>query len=128
MNQAAGYVLIVDDDNIALSLISHHLNAMGIPVLTAQDGTTALDILNQQAEEIVLVLLDLAMPRMSGFEVCQAIRANPATSMLPVVAVTARVGPDIDTLADKVGINAMITKPFDADHLRQVVSEYISDS
>jgi two-component system chemotaxis response regulator CheY len=124
----AGYVLIVDDDTVTLSLITYQLNAMGISVLTAKDGAVALDILDQQAEEIVLVLLDLAMPHMSGFEVCQAIRANPATSMLPVVAVTARVGPDIDTLATRVGINAVITKPFDADRLRQVVSEYISGS
>jgi CheY-like chemotaxis protein len=124
----AGYVLIVDDDTVTLSLISYHLTAMGLSVLTAKDGTIALDILDQQAEEIVLVLLDLAMPHMNGFEVCQAIRANPTTSMLPVIAVTARVGPDIDTLANKAGINAMISKPFDADHLRQVVSEYISGS
>jgi len=118
------HVLVVDDDEIALNLMRRYLGAMGVPVLVAEGGEAALDIIRQQAGRVSLVLLDLAMPFMNGLQVCKAIRTDLQLVDLPVVALTARVGPGIDTAVYEAGINEVITKPFDPQLLRQVLSKY----
>jgi len=121
----SGYhVLVVDDDEIALNLMRHYLGAMGVPVLVAEGGEAALDIIRQHTEQVGLVLLDLAMPSMNGLQVCKAIRTDLQLVDLPVVALTACVGPDIDTAVYEAGIDKVITKPFDPQLLRQVLSKY----
>lgn len=118
------YVLIVDDDAIALNLMSHYLNTLDVPVLTATSGAMALDILDEMQGAVHLVLLDIAMPSMNGYEVCEAIRANAATAHLPVVAVTARTGPEVQTSTQEVGINEVITKPFEPAQLLSVIDRF----
>ena len=71
------YILVVDDDQTTLAMLGYYFKSIDVPYLTASDGESALQILRDQAEEICLVLLDLAMPHMDGYEVCRAIRADP---------------------------------------------------
>ena len=80
-------ILVVDDVALNVKLLADLLAAKGYRTCTAASGPEALAAL--EAERPDLVLLDVMMPGMSGYEVCQAIRANPAHSMLPVVLVTA---------------------------------------
>ena len=80
-------ILVVDDTPVNVKLVADLLGAKGYTVITAGSGKEALDKL--EAEHPDLVLLDVMMPGMTGYEVCRTIRANPATAMLPVVMVTA---------------------------------------
>jgi adenylate cyclase len=80
-------ILVVDDVALNVKLLADLLGAKGYLTSTAASGPEALARLEQEAPD--LVLLDVMMPGMSGYEVCAAIRANPAHSMLPVVLVTA---------------------------------------
>ena len=80
-------VLVVDDVPKNVKLLADLLSVKGYQAITAASGTEALARI--EAEQPDLVLLDVMMPGMSGYEVCQAIRANPAHCMLPVVLVTA---------------------------------------
>jgi CheY-like chemotaxis protein len=68
------HVLIVDDEELLLELVTHFLGERGVPVITPTRGSDALDILRERHQEIGLVLLDIAMPHMDGYEVSQAIR------------------------------------------------------
>ena len=80
-------ILVVDDGPLNVKLLVDLLGAKGYRTCSAASGVQALAML--QAEPPDLVLLDVMMPGMSGYEVCRAVRADPAQAMLPVVLVTA---------------------------------------
>jgi CheY-like chemotaxis protein len=122
--ESGNNVLVVDDDGVALTLMRRYLGTMGVSVLVAEGGEAALDIIREQAGRVSLVLLDIAMPFMNGLQVCKAIRSDLQLADLPVVALTARVGPGVDAAISEAGINDVITKPFDPQLLRQVLAKY----
>ena len=108
-------VLIADDEpNIVISL-EYLLKRDGYHVLVARDGQEALDTIRLMTPE--LVLLDVMLPSLSGFEVCRAIRDNPAWNRIRVVMLTAR-GRDAEVSKGlALGANAYVTKPFSTKEL-----------
>lgn len=118
------HVLIVDDEEMLLNLVTHFLNGRGIPALTASNGPDALDILRERYQEISLVLLDIAMPSMNGYQVAQAIRQELNLTELPILALTALAGVETEQLVLDAGMDAMIPKPFDGPQLLKVLAEY----
>ncbi len=119
-------VLVVDDDQTTLELMHFFIRSLGAQAVVATDGQTALDILSQQANDISLVLLDIAMPRMDGFAVSRAIRQDLGLRDLPIVALTARAEPEVDLAASDAGINQVVVKPFEPEQLRRVLKGYLS--
>ncbi len=108
-------ILVVDDVAMNVKLLADLLSVKGYRAVTASSGPEALQKL--EAERPDLVLLDVMMPGMSGYEVCQAIRANPAHAMLPVVLVTA-----LDPAKERVkgleaGADDFLTKPLNQAEL-----------
>src|SRR6476469_5139270 len=106
-----GRVLVVDDVLANVKLLEARLSAEYFDVLTAYSGPEALEIL--EIERVDVVLLDVMMPAMDGFEVCRRIKASPKTMHVPVVMVTA-----LDQTSDKVqgleaGADDFLTKPVD---------------
>ena len=106
----AGKILIVDDEpNILLSL-EFLLKKAGFEVHTANDGQAALNAL--QTLSVDLILLDVMLPNKSGYEVCQAVRANPDWQAVKIIMLTAR-GREIDReKGEALGADDYITKPF----------------
>ncbi len=108
-------VLVVDDNEDNLRIISEILRTRGYSVRLAQDGATALRSLEEERPDIVL--LDVMMPEMDGIQVLDRIRTNPKLAAVPVIMVTAKVE-DEDVLAGyKGGADYYITKPFTARQL-----------
>ncbi len=108
-------ILVVDDTPRNVKLLADLLAAKGYAVVTAESGRQALAAV--QAEHPDLVLLDVVMPEMSGYEVCRAIRANPATDVLPVVMVTA-LDPGEERLKGlEAGADDFLTKPINQPEL-----------
>ncbi len=104
-------ILVVDDIPANVKLLEARLRAEYFEVLTASGGQAAIDICNQ--EHVDVVLLDVMMPGMDGFEACRQIKSNPKTQDLPVVMVTA-----LDQASDKLqgleaGADDFLTKPVD---------------
>lgn len=102
-------VLLVDDNEQNLELLLAYLGELGCELCTATDGPEALEAVSGRPPD--LVLLDIMMPRMSGFQVCKKIKADPATSGIPVLMVTA-----LNEVADvehavEVGADDFLTKP-----------------
>jgi DNA-binding response OmpR family regulator len=107
-------ILIVDDLAPNLRLLEAVLSTAGFEVLPAQSGQEALSIVAQERPD--LVLLDIQMPDMDGYEVCRRLRADPATSFLPIVMVTSSEGED-RVAAIEVGADDFVMKPFDHQEL-----------
>jgi two-component system, OmpR family, alkaline phosphatase synthesis response regulator PhoP len=103
-------ILIADDEpNIVLSL-EFLLQEAGYRTEVARDGQEALDALARQVPD--LILLDVMMPRMSGFDVCQRIRENPAWRAIRVVMLSAK-GREVEVQKGlALGADAYVTKPF----------------
>ena len=110
----AGRILVVDDRAQNLRLLEAVLQPHGYDVVLATSGQEALDRL--AGEPIDLVLLDVVMPEMDGLEVCRRLRADEATSFLPVVMVTAS-GDQEKRAAIEAGADDFVTKPFDQAEL-----------
>ncbi|MBN1426895.1 MAG: response regulator [Anaerolineae bacterium] len=117
-------VLIVDDDPTTVMLLKHYLEGIGVTTLVATDGSSALEVIQAHSEQLALVFLDIAMPHMSGYQLCEAIRSDFNLMDLPVIAVTARSSPEMFAEAEAVGINQIIAKPFKPIVIRDVLVEY----
>lgn len=119
-------ILVVDDEpNIVLSL-EFLLKKEGYHVRTASNGEEALNVLKETKTD--LVLLDVMMPRMDGYDVCQAVRADPDLSSVRIIMLTAR-GRDIER--DKglaLGADDYVTKPFATRELVDKVKSFLGDS
>jgi adenylate cyclase len=104
-------ILIADDRPETVQLVHDLLVVEGFQVVTAVDGQEALDRIREHLPD--LVLLDLIMPRLNGFEVCQLLKADPATSDIPVLMLTAWAEPDQRVKGLQLGADDYVAKPFD---------------
>jgi Response regulator containing a CheY-like receiver domain and an HD-GYP domain len=107
-------ILVVDDLPQNVKLLDAVLSPRGFTVLSAGSGEDALELLSGQVPD--LVLLDILMPGLDGYETCRRIRSNPLTSFLPVVMITAS-GNEQKVRAIEAGADDFITKPFDQAEL-----------
>lgn len=111
-------ILIADDEvhiRALLKLTLEDLEDAGVELLSASDGLEAWDI--AQAEQPDLIILDVMMPGLSGYEVCQLVRCDPDLSNTHIIMLTAK-GQEADQgRSIEVGANEYITKPFDPNYL-----------
>src|SRR5713101_2201488 len=108
-------ILIADDDEDVQRLLTLYVRPLDCEVLTARDGEAALAIAQSRLPD--LVLLDVMMPKRSGWEVCQALKAVQRTAHMPVVLVTGR-GDVKDRLTGlQLGADDYLVKPFDRDQV-----------
>lgn len=103
-------VLIVDDSDVLRKIVSFNLTKEGFIVEEARDGLEALEKL--KANKPDLVILDIMMPHLNGFEVLKRMRADPELSNIPVIILTAKGGENDAKTALSIGANGFLTKPF----------------
>ncbi len=112
---------MVDDDPVIRRLITVNLELEGFDVAEAVDGQAALDAIRQQAPQVVV--LDVAMPRLDGLATTAALRADPATSDIKIVIVSARAQQADVRRGMEAGADAYLTKPFEPEALIRCVRE-----
>lgn len=103
-------VLVVDDDRQVVRLVQSYLEQAGYQVLTAYDGTRALQLIRSERPD--LVVLDLMLPGQDGWEVTRSVRGNSALPSLPIIMLTARVEDTERIVGLELGADDYITKPF----------------
>ena len=104
-------ILLADDSVTALTMHRMILTGAGYDLLTAQDGQEAIDVAT--AEHPDLILMDVVMPRKTGFEAVRLLRKQDATKSIPVIMVTTRAEPKIIEICFQCGCNDYINKPVD---------------
>ena len=105
----APQIMVVDDDQDTVAILSHHLQREGFVPIEANSGAQCLKLVHEN--EVDVILLDLMMPEMDGFEVMKALRNNPKTAEIPVIMITAR--DDLDARAEgmRLGVSDFLAKP-----------------
>jgi two-component system alkaline phosphatase synthesis response regulator PhoP len=107
---AKGKILVVDDEIYIVHILDFSLGIEGYEVMTALDGEQALAKVAQDKPD--LIVLDIMMPKLDGYETCKALKSNPETKDIPVILLSAK-GRNVDQkVGFEVGADDYITKPF----------------
>lgn len=117
-------VMVVDDSVTVRKVTSRLLERHGYDVLLAKDGMDAIAKLEDARPD--LMLLDIEMPRMDGFEVASLVRHNPNLEDLPIIMITSRTGEKHRERAFQIGVNAYMGKPFQEDQLLETITELLA--
>ena len=112
-------IVIIEDDLTFLDLLRVHLASAGHEVLTAEDAVLGLRAVIDNAPD--LILLDLSVPYLDGFEILEALRTDPATRDIPVLVLTGRGDDETYTRARKLGAAQLLTKPVARDLLMKAI-------
>ncbi|MFJ6946752.1 HAMP domain-containing protein [Streptomyces wuyuanensis] len=121
---AGRLLLIVDDDIRNVFALTHVLGRVGITVKYAENGREGLEVL-QRFPDVSLVLMDIMMPEMDGYETIRAIRCTPRLAHLPIIALTAKAMPGDRAKAIDSGASDYVPKPVDVDHLLSVICDLL---
>ena len=116
-------VMVVDDSLTVRKVTSRMLTRAGYEVITAKDGIDALEQLTQLTPSVML--LDVEMPRMDGFELTKQIRRDPKLHDLPILMITSRTAEKHRDYALELGVNAYFGKPFQEEELLQQISSFV---
>jgi two-component system alkaline phosphatase synthesis response regulator PhoP len=119
-----GKVLVVDDEVNITQILEFSIGSEGFDVITAQNGEEAIEKARRVQPD--LIILDIMMPKIDGYEACRILKANPLTKNIPVVLLTAK-GRDIDKrLGMEVGATDYIVKPFSPNKLVERINQLLS--
>lgn len=112
-------ILCIDDDQLLLGLFADTLKGHDFHPLTASDGPSGIALAKQERPDLILV--DVMMPNVDGYEVCSRMRADPDLKDLPIIIVTAILDPKLNVKAIQAGATLAMRKPFDPDQLIRLI-------
>lgn len=118
-------ILLVDDEPDIISMLKLRLEASGYDVITAVDGNIAYDKARSELPD--LVILDLMLPGMDGYQVCRLLKFNEKYRHIPIIMLTAKSQKDDKDWGQKVGADFYLTKPFDAVELLNKIKELLGE-
>ena len=116
-------ILLVDDETDIVKVVGRRLEAAGFEVSVAVDGQAALMKVREYPPD--LIILDLMLPKLDGYEVCTLLKQNPQTKHIPVVMFTAKRDEQDYWKGMSCGADAYLTKPFDSEVLGQLINRLI---
>ena len=116
-------ILIVDDEPDILKAVTFRVKKMEYEVVTATNGQEALDLI--QKEEPDLILLDIELPVMNGYEVCQRVKTNEKLKHIPIIFLTASSASKIAEKVKEFNADDYLIKPFDSEELLKKIKNFI---
>jgi two-component system alkaline phosphatase synthesis response regulator PhoP len=123
---AKGKILVVDDEIYIVHILDFSLGMEGYEVVTALDGEQALE--KARSEHPDLIVLDIMMPKLDGYETCKMLKADPATKDIPVILLSAK-GRNVDQkVGFEVGADDYITKPFSPRKLVERINSILGQN
>jgi len=126
MTPRKGKVLLVDDSEVVLMTEKLIFRNLGdFELLTARDGEEAVEV--ARAELPDLILMDVVMPKMGGFDACRALRADPRTRHIPIIMVSTRSEEHNVAEGYEAGCNDYVTKPIDKNELSEKMKDLLGE-
>ncbi len=119
-------ILVVDDEPDIVKLLFARLKAAGYTPLAAYDGEEALKAVRESRPD--LIVLDIMLPKLDGYQVCRLLKFDTQTSMIPIILLTARAQDADRKMGMDVGADAYINKPFDAPTVFKKIEELLKKS
>ena len=116
-------VLIVEDSPSVRRLIEVSVRPLGVRIIAAEDGLTGLEMARSELPDVIL--LDIGLPGIDGWEVLRELRNDPATADTSIIIVTAHAQPEVAAAAERRGADGFITKPFRPGNLREEILSYL---
>ena len=121
---SAPLIMVVDDSLTVRKITSRLLEREGYTVLTAKDGVDALEQMRDALPGVMLV--DIEMPRMDGFDLTRNVRGDPRTQAIPIIIISSRTADKHRNQAVSLGVNAFLGKPYQESELLQHVAKYLA--
>jgi DNA-binding response OmpR family regulator len=118
-------ILICDDDPVILRLLEVNLQLEGFNVLLAHHGEEALEVASRESPD--LIVLDIMMPRLDGYQTCRRLREQDNTKDIPIVFLSAKAQASDVELGKSYGVDDYLTKPFDPDDLIELVNRFVGE-
>jgi chemosensory pili system protein ChpA (sensor histidine kinase/response regulator) len=116
--------MVVDDSLTVRKVTSRLLEREGYQVLTAKDGLDALEQMKDAVPAVMLV--DIEMPRMDGFDLARSVRGDPRTRDVPIVIISSRTADKHRSQAAQLGVNAFLGKPYAEGELLQLIAKFVA--
>ncbi len=117
-------ILVIEDSAVIRRLIEVCLRAADLQIMMREDGPSGLEAVRTESPD--LLILDIGLPGMDGWQVLNHLRNDPATKSLPVVVLTAHAEEESRRRADEGGADAFVTKPFQPNDFRQTVLDLLT--
>jgi len=124
VRNGAPLVMIVDDSLTVRKVTSRMLSREGFEVVTAKDGVDALQVLADQTPDVIL--LDIEMPRMDGFEFTKTMKGDPKNAHIPIIMITSRTAEKHRNRAAELGVDLYLGKPYQEDDLLRNLRDMLS--
>jgi two-component system chemotaxis response regulator CheY len=123
-----GTVLVVDDSPTVVKFVAFSLKSSGLKVVAASDGMDAMERISSLDKSVDLVITDLNMPNMDGYELISALRQSEEYSGTPIIILTSEEDDADKALGAEVGADSYLTKPFKSSVLIDEVGKYLDES
>jgi two-component system, cell cycle response regulator DivK len=117
-------ILIVEDHNDMVEVLEHELKSLGYEAITARNGLEAIELAQSETPDVII--LDIMLPKLNGFEATFQIRNNPQTQFIPILAATAKALPGDREQCLRAGCDGYLAKPFTQLELGQAIVELLN--
>jgi two-component system cell cycle response regulator DivK len=118
-------ILIVEDEDTSRDIIALSVGTKGRELIFAKDGDEAIQVAVREQPD--LIIMDVMLPKLNGFQATQILKQKEETKHIPVVAITARTGNYDEEMGREAGCDDFITKPFRVAHLRERLYRFLED-
>lgn len=125
VNQTSKFILVVDDDPVAIKLTESRLKAHGYQVMTCCEAAAGLERAIKQKPD--LIILDVMMPIVNGFNFCRLLKSHHEHKSVPVILLTSRTSEEDKRIGEEVGANAYLTKPVNMDLLLETIKDLVGE-
>jgi chemosensory pili system protein ChpA (sensor histidine kinase/response regulator) len=119
-------IMVVDDSITVRKVTARLLKRHGMEVMTAKDGLDAIAQLQERVPN--LMLLDIEMPRMDGYELATQVRNTPDWELMPIIMITSRTGAKHRDKAEQIGVNRYLGKPFNENELLENIQALLAET